>query len=813
MKLLGLNENEVLERQKKYGKNLIEEREKINVFLIFLNQFKNPLIYILLLVAGIALFFKQVFEFLLILAVVFLNSLMGFFQEYRAKKTLLALKKILKPLTMVIREGKKKIIEAKDLVPGDLVVLISGDRVPADGELIQGELLVSEAILTGEEEAILKKEKDKVFMGTNVLSGKGILRVEKIGDQTEMGKIGKSLLEIKEEKTPLQEKMEEFSKKLGIFILVICFFIFLFQVLREGRILEALKISVVLTIAAIPEALPVVITLILTLGMRKILKNKGLLKSLLATEILGSTSVICLDKTGTLTEGKMKVRKTVFEERESALFCMLLNNEEKTSLEVALFRFAKENLKEKGEKVLKEGREIFEEPFDSEKKYSLSIWQIEGKEIAFLTGAPEIVFNFCFLEQEKRKKYFQILDQWAEEGLRVVAFAQKVSGDLREKKDFQFLGLVGVLDPVRKEAKKMIKIAKGAGIKIKIVTGDYQKTAQRVAKILGLNLLPENMMEGVELEKISKQELKERIDDIILFSRVFPHQKKKIVEVLKEKGEIVAMTGDGVNDALALKEADIGIAVGEATEVAKEAADFILLDSNFKTIILACREGRRILSNIKKSIAYILSNSFLEIGVIFLAGILKFPSPLNILQILYLHFICDGPPALIFAFEPREKDLMKKKPIDIKKESILDNFIIFLVVLITFFVSFLLVFLFFNFGIKKGDLKLASTLVFATLGSIHLIYFLSFKNLRESLIKTRNFFGNKFLFLAITYGFLFLFAAIYFPPLQKVLNTVPLKAGHWIIIFSIGIFTTILLETLKLIFARNNKTKIKELSN
>jgi Ca2+-transporting ATPase len=340
----------------------------------------------------------------------------------------------------------------------------------------------------------------------------------------------------------------------------------------------------------------------------------------------------------------------------------------------------------------------------------------------------------------------------------------------------------------------MIEMAKRAGILVKIVTGDYRKTAERVVKSLGVEVGKENLMESEELEKISKEELKEKIDKIVLFTRVLPHQKRKIVDVLKEKGKVVAMTGDGVNDALALKEADIGIAVGEATEVAKEATDLILLDSNFKTIISTCEEGRLILSNIKKSVGYVLSNSFLEIAVLFLAGILKLPPPLTILQILYLHLICDGPQNLIFAFEPKEKDLMERKPIDIRKEPILDKFLITLIFSITVFVSLISILLFYNFGIKDGNLKLASTLVFATLGTIDLIYVISYKNLRKPIVKTENFFKNKFLPFAILYGFLLLFFAIYFPPLQKILNTVPLNFWHWGIVFSIGILTTFLLE-------------------
>jgi len=629
------------------------------------------------------------------------------------------------------------------------------------------------------------------------------MEVEKIGKETEFGKIGKALVEIEEEEeTPLQKKLKDLSKNLAILVLLICFLIFLSQFLRDGGIYHAFKTSIVLAVAAIPEALPVIITVVLALGMKRILKKQGLIKTLLATEVLGSTSVICLDKTGTLTEGKMKVLKFEFENKDDALKVMLLNNEERTNLEVALFNFAKENFGEIAEKLLKEGKEIFEEPFDSAKKYSMSIWKIEGKKISFLTGAPEIVFDFCQIGEEKKKRYLKILDEWAEEGLRVLAFAKKRKGRFERKKDFDFLGIVGISDPIRKEARELIKIAEKAGISVKIVTGDYRKTAERVAKSLGLEVRKENVMESEELERISKEELKERVDKIVLFTRVLPHQKRKIIDCLQEKGEVVAMTGDGVNDALALKEADIGIAVGEATEVAKEAADLILLDSNFKTIILACEEGRLILSNVKKSVGYVLSNSFLEIAILFLAGILKFPPPLTIPQILYLHLICDGPPDLIFAFEPKEKDLMKRKPIDIKKEKILDHFLISLIFSITIFVSLISIFLFYNFGIKNENLKLANTLVFAILGAVDLIYVVSFKNLKTPLFKIKNFFENRFLFLAIFYGFLLLFLSIYFPPLQKILNLVPLKIYHWLIVFIVGILTTFLLEFLKLIFSK-----------
>jgi Ca2+-transporting ATPase len=794
----GLSEKEVFERRKKYGQNIFPQKEKVQSFQILISQFKNPLIYILLFVGFISLIFKEFFDFGLIIVVVILNIAMGFFQEYNAKKTLIALKSILKPKATVIREGEKKEIEIKDLVPGDIVVLIGGDKVPADGKLIEGEILVSEAVLTGEEEAILKnsEETPALFMGSQVLSGKGIMEVTKIGTETEIGKIGKTLAEIKEEKTPLQQKMEKLSKSLAQIILVVCFFIFLSQIFQKGELLKSFEIAIVLAVAAIPAALPVALTLILALGMRRILKKKGLAKSLFTVETLGSISVICTDKTGTLTEGKMKIVKTYFLNEEKAILGMILNNEQKSSLEIALWNFAKENKKE-FKKLLKISREIYEEPFDSQTKYMMSIQEVGNKKIAFLNGAPEVILKFCKNSSSEKRKISEKLDNFAREGLRVVGLAFKEEGNLKEKREFLFSGLIGILDPLRKEAKEMIERAQKAKIKVKIVTGDYRKTAEKIAQQLGFKIEGKNIMESSELEKISKEELKERIDDIILFTRVTPHQKRKIVDCLQEKGEVVAMTGDGVNDALALKEADVGVVVGTGTEVAKEAGDLVLLDNNFKTIIAACEEGRSIFTNIKKTVGYMLSNSFLEISVIFLAGILKLPPPLTIVQILWLHLICDGPPDLTFAFEPKEKDLMERKPIDVRKEPVLDKSLLSLMGIVTIFVTLLAIPLYWYFGIKNQNLTLGRTLVFATLASIDLIYILSFKNLRKTIPKMENFLQNKFLFFSIMYGFLLLFVAIYIPFFNKILGTSTLTWWHWILVFGIGIATTLILEISK----------------
>jgi len=800
----GLSEKRALELREKFGENVIPFKEEATWLSIFLSQFKSPLIYIVTFCGLLSLVFKEYFDALLITFVVIVNVLMGFFQEYNAKKTLTALRKILKPKTIVIRDGQKKEVEVKELVPGDLIALGSGDRIPADGKLIEGvNFLVNEAILTGEEEAVTKNEKEGnnlLFMGTTVISGRGVMETIKTGKETEMGKIGKSLAEIKEEKTPLQIKLEIFAKNLTFIILLACLFIFILGVFHKENPFEIFKMAVILSIAAIPEGLPIAITIILALGMRRILKRNGLVKTLLSIETLGSTSVICTDKTGTLTEGKMKVLKTDFLDKDKALLALTLNNEQRSSVEVAIWEYVKNEKEFNPQEIFDQTKRIYEEPFDSEKKYSMTINELEGREVAFLMGAPEIIISFCQILNEDKNKILEEIEKWADEGLRVLGVAFKEKGDLGEKKDFSWLGLIGIVDPIRKEAKEAILTARRAGIKVKIVTGDYRKTAERVAKNLGFKLEPKNILEGPELEVISEDELKKRIDDIILFTRVTPHQKQKIVKVLQEKGEVVAMTGDGVNDAPALKKADIGVVVGTASDVAKEAADLILLDSNFKTIVAACEEGRLIFSNIKKAVGYALSNSFAEIALIFSAILLDFPSPLSVVQILWIHLICDGPPDIMLAFEPKEKSLMEESPESIKKEEILSGFTKFLILAISLTASIVSLLLFWHYGMKGGDLKFGRTIAFATLASIDLIYVFAYKNLKKPIIKTENFFQNKFMFFGVAYGFLLLFLAIYLPFLNKVLGTIPLGPFHWLLIFGVALLTTLIVELVKIFY-------------
>jgi len=807
----GLSEKRVLELREKFGENVIPFKEEATWLSILFSQLKSPLIYILIIVGLISLILKEYFDAGLIGFVIIINVLMGFFQEYNAKKTLTALRKILKPKTIVIRAGQRKEIEVKELVLGDLVVLGSGDRIPADGKLIEGmSLLINEAILTGEEEAVTRTEKEGsslLFMGTTVISGRGVMEVIKTGKETEMGKIGKSLTEVKEEKTPLQIKLEIFSKNLAVIVLFVCLVIFILGVFHKENPFEMFKMAVILSIAAIPEGLPIAITMILALGMRRILKRNGLVKTLLSIETLGSTSVICTDKTGTLTEGKMKVVKTDFLDRKKTLLALILNNEQRSSVEVAIWEYVKNEKELDPQEVFDRSKRIYEEPFDSEKKYSMTINEAEGRENAFLMGAPEIILSFCQILNEEKNKILEEIEKWADEGLRILGVAFKEKGDLKEKKEFFWLGLIGIADPIRKEAKEAILTARRAGIKVKIVTGDYRKTAERVAKNLGFKLEPKNILEGPELEVISEDELKKRIDDIILFTRVTPHQKQKIVKVLQEKEEVVAMTGDGVNDAPALKKANIGVVVGTASDVAKEAADLILLDNNFKTIVAACEEGRLIFSNIKKTVGYVLSNSFAEIALIFGAVLLNLPFPLTVVQILWIHLICDGPPDLMLAFEPKEKLLMAKTPKNIKKEEILSSFTKFLILAVSLAAGILSLFLFWRLGIREGNLNLGRTIAFATIASVSLVYIFAYKNLKKPIIETESFFQNKFMFDGVAYGFLLLFLAIYLPFFNKVLGTIPLRPFHWLLIFAVALFITLIVELVKIFSNLTTKKK------
>ncbi len=804
----GLTPSQITSLRKQYGQNSLPSKEKVSWWQILLDQFKNPLIYVLLFVIIVSLFFGEASDVILILAVVLLDVAMGFYQEFNAKKTLQALHGLLKPKTIVIRNGIRQEIEAIELVPGDIVVLGSGDKVPADGRLLESiSLLINESILTGESEAVEKCDSDKdkcqAFMGTTVLSGRGILEVEKTGINTEIGKIGKSLAEIQDQETPLQIKLDKFAHSLMYLILIISLIIFTIGVISGQPIPMMFRLSIILAVAAIPEGLPVAITLILAVGMRKILKRHGLVKKLLSIETLGVTSVICTDKTGTITEGNMKVVQTEFTDRKKAILAMVLANDQKTNLETALWEYVKKNESLSPQEINDSAKRILEESFDSQKKYMATVNMINGREMAFVKGAPEVVLKMCHFDNpEMVSKEMEKFGVWAGNGLRVLGLAFKETKNLDSKKGYTWLGLVGIQDPIRKSAHASIQEATRMGIKVKIVTGDYLLTAMHIADQIGIDISNGKVLEGQEIEKMNDTQLRIKAQEVNLFARITPIHKLRIVKALQDMGETVAMTGDGVNDAPALKQADIGVVVGDGTEVAKEAGDLILLDNNFETIVAACQEGRLIFSNIKKVVGYTLSNSFAEMILILGAIFLQLPAPLTIVQILWSHFICDGPMDLLLGFEPKTSSAIDRKPQDIKKEEILDWSVKTLIIGISVTTGGLALFIF-SFYLKNFGIELAQTLAFVILAAADLIYVFSFKDLKNPLWKTEKFWDNKGLIVGTIGGLALIYIALYVPQVSKLLHTVRLNSAQWGIVLAVGLANIVLVEFVKFIKSRS----------
>lgn len=796
---VGLSKEEVLIARKEFGENVLPIKNESSVLGVFLRQFDSPLLKVTVAVGLISLIFGEYIDAILIQAVALLNALTGFFQEYSAQNTLSSLRALLKPHANVIRDNIRLVIDVKEVVVGDLCLLEPGEKIPADGKLIEADkMLVNEAILTGEEQSVEKNTKqNKLFMGTVILAGRGKMIVEKIGHETEIGKIGASLYAIEDEETLMQKKFKKLSMDLTKGIALITLILFILGVFKGMALYEMARLAIILAIATIPEGLPIVVTVIMAIGMRRIFKAKGLVKRLNSLEVLGSVSVICIDKTGTITEGKMQVVKTDLVKKDLAIYGSVLNNDRTRNLELALWDYAKKE-KYDPEEICTKSPRLWEKAFDSEHKYSITINNIKGKEVAFAMGAPEIVLDLC--KVEGRKEITDKINAWAIQGYRVAGIASKDKGDLKEEKNYEWLGIFAVEDPLREDAKETIETAKKAGIQIKIVTGDYRQTAEKIAKNLGFHLDKNSVMEGEELEKISDAELKKRIMDIVLFARATPHHKLKIVRVLQELGERVAMTGDGVNDAPALKKANIGVVVGSnATEVAKEAGDIILLDSNLKTIVSACKEGRIIFLNMKRAVTYILSNSFTKMMVIFGAMLFNLPFPLTVIQILLVHIVCDGPPDIVLAFEPSNGNVMKEKPVVYAGAEILPKSKKLLILLISIFTSLATLLVFWYTSEVVHNLTLARTLVFAIISSISLIYIFSFKDLEILIFKNKHFMENKILFAGVIYGFIIIMGSIYLPLANQYLGTIPLYFSHWLIVILIGLGATLIAETAKVI--------------
>ncbi len=853
----GLAENIAQSRLKQLGYNEIKSTLQISPIKIFLRQLHSFVIYVLLVALLISFFLGEGIDALVIGVIIALNAFFGFIQEYKAEKSIEALKKLASPHALVLRNGKQRSIDTKELVPGDVILLQTGDKVPADSRLIDfSDFETSEASLTGESFPIKKKlstlpEKtaladrvNMVFSGTIVSKGKGTAIVTQTGFQTELGRVASLIQEASEEETPLQRKLDRLGKKIGIITLVVCLIVFISQVLKEGSfsqhvILEFFIVAVSLAVAAIPEGLPAVVTIGLAIGVQRMVKRNALIRRLPSVETLGSTTVICTDKTGTLTQNEMTVKKIyangkVFEVTGSGykpqgdfihegiqsstdpLHWLLkigaLNNDAFIENEQPLGDPTEASLLVCAEKAgfnIPNIRDKFprknEIAFTSERKIMTTIHSMDGADHALVKGAPEVVLNICqyiyedeqivALTPDKRKEILNANQSFAEDAHRVLGFAfKKIQDSSKIEEDLVFAGLQAMIDPPRIEVKQSIERCHDAGIRVIMITGDHHVTASAIAKKIGIE---GRTVTGSEFEEI--RELEKEVESIAIFARVNPEHKFKIVQALQNKGHIVAMTGDGVNDGPALKEADIGIAMGiTGTDVAKEASDMVLTDDNFSSIVNAVEEGRNIYDNIRKFVAYLLSSNLGEILTLFTAILIGLPLPLVAIMILWLNLITDGLPALSLSVEPGDPNNMQNPPEDPQK-SILSSALISLMVVVSF-VMMAGTLLVFSWYLNDHDLNYAQSVAFSIMTLGQMFNVLNCRSAHKSVFEI-GFFSNPKLLMAIGISILLHFLVIY-SPLNVYFQTVPIKLMDWGWILLASLPVWIIIELYKKIFSR-----------
>jgi Ca2+-transporting ATPase len=695
----GINSGEASERLKEYGPNSLIEKKRTSPLLIFLHQFRDFMIIVLMTAAIISGFIGDITDTIIIITIILLNAIIGFIQEYRAEKAMEALKKMASVRAMVLRDGKSVNIPSEELVPGDLVLLESGNVVPADLRLMDSlGLLVNESALTGESLASSKNAEiitgqeiplgdrfNMAYKSTLVNVGRGSGIVVSTGMKTEIGRIA-NLLQEDETQTPLKKRMADFGKKLSYIILLICFLLFGIGLIRGEEPLQMLMISISLAVAAIPEALPALITIALAMGAKKMMFKNALIRKLPAVETLGSISYICSDKTGTLTLNRMKVVKmeevqaTALREGNITPFLagLALNNDVKQTAsgelhgdptEIALVEAVKEKLQDRFYKVSTQFPRIAELPFDSDRKCMTTVHRYGKQFLVLSKGAVEsIAKNISASEDIQGLEKHSL--EWAAKGIRVIAFGYSIIDEIPKpfshesvEKDLHISGIAGMIDPPREEITSSITECKTAGIKPVMITGDHPATAISIAREIGIYGQDDLAVTGPELQLMDDDEFSAKVEHISVYARVSPEQKLRIVRALQARHHFVSMTGDGVNDAPSLKAADIGIAMGiNGTDVSKEVADMILLDDNFSTIVKAVREGRRIYDNIRKFVKYILTCNGAEIMTIFIAPLIGLPMPLLPIQILWINLVTDGLPGLALASEKAEKDIMQRPP-------------------------------------------------------------------------------------------------------------------------------------------------------
>ena len=781
----GLSSSEAEKRQKEYGLNEIAEKPPTPLYILFLSQFVDILIGLLIVAAVAAYAIGDVIDAGVIILAVMLNVIMGFIQEYRSQKAIESLKSFITKHAIVKREGQIREIDAKTLTVGDIVVLEEGSKVPADLVLIESKSLsCDESQLTGESKAVAKEIDDKLYMDSNILSGNGLGVVENIGMATEIGKIA-DIVQEDDEETPLAKRVGKLGKTLSAIAIVVCIAIFIMEFLKGIPLVETFMTAVSLAVAAIPEGLPAVLTLTLALGMSEMAKSNAIVRKLLSVETLGSCTIICSDKTGTLTENKMTVVESFY------------TNEDKTHLIGKLCNNAVlDNDKIIGDQtdgaILKHCKEydaslerIDEIPLDSNRKMMTTIHILDGENnIVLSKGAPEIILDKCkyidrngsieIIDAETKEMILEKIGEMSGHALRTIGFAYKINDTESPEEDLTFTGLLGLIDPPKKDVKKSVNECINAGIGIIMITGDHEKTACAIAKDIGI-LTDGKVMTGKELDRLSDEEYLKIAPEIQVYARVKPTQKMKIVETLKKLDNIVAMTGDGVNDAPALKKASIGVAMGDGTDVAKEASDMILQNNDFTTIVKAIEGGRKIYDNIKRFVKYQVSTNVGAILTIVGTSLLNLPLPFNPAQLLWLNIVMDGPPAQMLGIEGAEKDIMERPP---EKGDILTKNTM-LQILILGIVMAIGTICVFTYEISTGVSTTKAMTVAFTLFVVYQL--LNAFNGRANSEKS-----SKFLYLGIIISFLLQLLILYIPQLQTIFRTTSIDMIDWIIILIVS---------------------------
>ncbi len=835
----GLKDIDVKVRQDEFGENMIEEGKKESIIIRFIKQFKDFMIIILIIAAIVSAIVSYLentgdyFDSLIIIAIVLFNGVMGLIQETKAEKAIEALKKMSSPVAKVRRNGKVQTIKGKDVVPGDIVILEAGSFVPADIRLINTyNLKIEESSLTGETEPVLKNSdnifidrnvplgdiKNMAFGNTIVVNGHAEGIVVETGMNTEVGKIAKMIIRNVAPMTPIQKKLEEVGKTLGIACIAICIFIFIIGVIKKISVIEMFMTSVGLAVAAIPEGLPAIVTIILSIAVTKMAKKNAIIRKLPAVETLGSSKVICSDKTGTLTENNMKVVEVVGNKEKVLRFstlctdCEIVDNViEGEPTEKAIVKEALENNINKYTEMTNMPR-VAEIPFDSTRKLMTTVHELKNGGYRIITkGAPDVLLDKCSYYEEMNNikefdKFFYDLiknknNKMAEKALRVLAVAyldvdilpSQIDSETIEK-GLIFIGLIGMIDPPREGVKEAVKECKKAGIKTVMITGDHIITAKAIAKEIGILGKDELAITGNELDKLTDNELVKNIMNYSVFARVTPEHKVRIVKLFQRAGMVVAMTGDGVNDAPALKKADIGISMGlKGTDVAKNASDMILNDDNFVTIVEAVKQGRNIFDNIKKAIHFLIATNIGEIVTIFIGLLLGMKSPLLAIQLLWVNLVTDSLPAIALGLELPEKDIMERKPRDPRKSIFADG--LFGKIISEGLMIGMFTIIAFSIGNKYYGLEVGRTMAFISLGMLELIHSFNIKS--EETIFTKKLFNNKYLIGAFILGAILQVGIVFIPVLADLFKLERLNLVQWGITIIISVMPIIIMEIQK----------------